>query len=186
MVLSVENTNRNSSLHGRESRTQSMRAPPSENTSANVVSATGVGGCRSRTCSRGHTPRGCVRWHACARGCSIGDILTRPILFLIAFSVVSDLVSFSAELGGGKTSVTSNVLFPPGAAAQNFTCPANAGAIKSWPGKVGEGVPIMACQCKAGYFASSMEFFRLMLIRELAIQIDDCTAVYQCPRTFNP
>ena len=98
----------------------------------------------------------------------------RPILLFLVFAVISDL---SGQLcGKGWGSILQ------GAAGQNVTCPDNAGPVLSWPAEEGVGQPLITCRCNEGHFDTSTEFFRLMLIRELAIQIFECTPTRQCPR----
>ena len=105
---------------------------------------------------------------------SKGVTVFRPLLLFLVFAAIRDL---SGQLfGNGRGSLVQ------GAAAQNVTCPDNAGPRLSWPGEEGLGQPLITCRCKEGYFDTSTEFFRLMLVEELAIQIFECTPTYQCPR----
>ena len=100
----------------------------------------------------------------------------RPSVLLLVFAVMSDL---SGELHGrGQGALL------PGAAAQNVSCPGNAGLVRMWPGEDGVGQPLSMCRCIEGYFNTSQEFFRLMLVRELAMQIFDCTPTHYCPRKY--
>lgn len=120
-------------------------------------------------------------------GCLIRKILIRPVLLLVAIAVSGDFLSLCSTLvgggGGGERPAVSRGSFPPGAAAQKFSCPENTEILKLWPGEPGIGAQMTRCQCKQGYFNTSNEFFAEMLIRVLRIRIHECTILSNCPGT---
>ena len=155
-----------------------------------------IGGC-SRTHSRQHpsaarvlTPsRGSARMREVRGGGFVErNSAIRPILLLVAIAVSGDFLSLCGTIvgggGGGARPAVSRGSFPPGAAAQSFTCPENAGVLKFWPREPGAGVQLARCQCNPGYFNTSNIFFQELLERVLKIRIVECTILSNCPCTL--
>jgi hypothetical protein len=102
--------------------------------------------------------------------------LLLPWLLLVALAVAGDLAWLIQHLrGDGGLSGC----FPPGAAAQNFSCPEHADAVEYGVGPA--GLPLLRCQCGAGYFNTSLEFFRRLVQAELDVSVDACTPTSRCP-----